>query len=264
MKNLLKADFYRIFKSKLTLISFIIAVVLPLLTTLLYLGMGFVLKSALADEAEVNSVKDLLNCESMLAGTFSYTSNLGLVVPIFSVILVMGDITSGTIRNKVVVGYKRHQIFASHFISVLCYALILMGIYAGSIAVFGIPILGHGSADHAKLISYLYFYILGFVGITVIAAVICFFSLSLLNVAGSAVLSMVVFISLGILSSILSMSDKDVFVHITRFIPGVVVSSHMSENIKLVAFLEGLAGDLIFAIGFYLGGTFIFNSKDLK
>jgi len=262
MKNLIKADLYRIFKSKLTLISFIIAAAIPLFTTLLYLGMGFVLKSTVGDEIE--SVKDLLNSESLLAGTFSYTNNLGLAVPIFAVVLIMNDVTSGTIRNKIVYGYKRHQIFASHYISILCYCLILMGIYAASIALFGTTILGHGAVDKAKALSYLYFYILGFVGVAVVAAIACFFSLSLLNVAGSAVLSLVVCIFFGILTTIFSISDKDFFVHLTRFIPSAVIGHQLYENITLIMFLEGLAGDLIFLASFYLGGTFIFSNRDIK
>jgi len=104
MKNLLKADFYRIFKQKLIyliiIVSCLAGIAIPLLYKLMNKMMSF----------DCYSVKDIL------ANSFSTTCIVALVIPIFTAIIIYQDYSSGIIRNKILAGYTRTKIFLSNFI----------------------------------------------------------------------------------------------------------------------------------------------------
>ena len=263
MNNLIKTDFYRILKAKITYVSFIIAAVVPLLLALLYLGIRTVLKNV--GEPEDAMVIDLLlGGEVMLTSTFSFTNNIGLALPVFAVIIVMSDVNSGTIRNKLILGYKRHQIFASHFVTSFIYCLVLMGIYAAMTALFGGTILGLSTFDYETGISFTYFYILGLLGMAFVAAVSCSLSLSLLNMPGSIIIGIVICLLFGGLASILSSFDYSSFEYFAYLLPAFVINAFPAHQISIVMFLEGLAGIVIFGGIFYVVGSLIFGKRDLK
>ena len=118
MLNLLKADFFRILKTKIVYVSLIIAFVLPLLMSGLVAGVVGLI--GYDDPETASAATQLISNQLLIQTTFSSTQNFGIIVPVFTVIVIMADISSGTVRNKLIYGYKRHEIFASHFITSLC------------------------------------------------------------------------------------------------------------------------------------------------
>lgn len=111
MTRLLKADFKRFFKDKLFLVSCIIALVFSIINPLLY---KLIFSSLLKFEMEELGM--VLDLNSLYFQSFSLSNNLGLIVPILIVIIIFKDFSFGTIRNKIIAGHNRTNIFLSLFI----------------------------------------------------------------------------------------------------------------------------------------------------
>ena len=58
----------------------------------------------------------VLDLNSLYFQSFSLSNNLGLIVPILIVIIIFKDFSFGTIRNKIIAGHNRTNIFLSLFI----------------------------------------------------------------------------------------------------------------------------------------------------
>lgn len=261
MTRLLKSDFYRLLKSKLSIITMIIAVVLPLFAALMIYAISLLLESI--DPESVG----LLGGQVLIASCFSFTNNFGIILPIFAAIFIMLDITSGTVRNKTILGYRRYQIYASHFIVTLTYCLVGIGLYAGMTVAFSSLILGTIELTEAQLLSYVYYFILGFISFALVAAVATFFSLSTLNSAGAVILTLATCLVFGLVSSILSFFDfsgNEVATHIVRFVPCYLTSVFSTGTIDAIMFIEALSGIIIFTAIFYILGNVIFSKRDLK
>lgn len=261
MTRLLKSDFYRLLKSKLSIVTMIIAVVLPLLAALMIYVIGLLLESI--DPESVG----LLGGQVLISSCFSFTNNFGIILPIFAAIFIMLDISSGTVRNKIILGYNRYQIYASHFIVTLTYCLVGIALYAGMTLAFSSLILGTIELTEAQLLSYVYYFILGFISFALVASIATFFSLSTLNSAGSVILTLATCLVIGLVSSILSFFDfsgNEVVTHILRFIPCYLTGVFATSQIDSIMFIEGLAGIIIFTAIFYILGNVIFSRRDLK
>ena len=185
-------------------------------------------------------------------------------MPVFVVIIIMSDISNGTIRNKIIYGYKRHQIFASHFLSAFVYCFVLMSVYAGFTALFSCLFLGAPELDAARRLTYLYFYILGLLSMAVIVAIATMLSLSTMSSPISMIVTIAICILLGFATTLLASFPMDKAEVFLRFIPYYVLAKAPSENITTAMFLEGLGGFAIFTALFYGLGTFLFIKRDLK
>ena len=111
MTRLLKADFKRFFKDKLFLVSCIIALVFSFITPLLY---KLIFSSLL--QFEMEELGMILNLNTLFFQSFSLSNNAGMIVPILIVIIIFKDFSFGTIRNKIIAGHNRTNIFLSLFI----------------------------------------------------------------------------------------------------------------------------------------------------
>ena len=110
MVNLLRADFFRVLRTKIVYISLIIAIVLPIFVE----GV-----TALTEAAAKSVYPEYVSTgagNQYLLGSFSPVMGFSFIFAVFPVIVIMMDFGNGTIRNKVIHGYTRHQIFAAHFI----------------------------------------------------------------------------------------------------------------------------------------------------
>ena len=103
MKNLLKADFYSLIRSKLTYILLIICIALPVFSVLTSVLINNIFESEIMNDPEFSEIGGMLfTGRSIMFSSFSLTNNTGLIIPIFIGIFTMSDIRHGTIRNKVI------------------------------------------------------------------------------------------------------------------------------------------------------------------
>ena len=262
MKNLLKADFYRLLKNKLVFVSLIIAAVLPIIIALVILGLREMLIAL--DPTSREALEMVLNANVLLGSSFSLTNNFGIILPVFASIIILSDVSAGTIRNKIILGYKRRQIFASHYLTTLVYCLVMIIIYAGMTALWSSIILGIGEISGTRAVSMVYYYVLGLVSFAVVSAIATSLSLLLMNNAGSILLTIGICLGLGLLVSLLTSFDYSSYESVAYFIPNFVLTLFNSKDITATMFLEGLAGSIAFGGLFYLGGTIGFAKRDLK
>ena len=263
MIRLLKADFYRLFKNKLVLIGFIAAAVLPLLLTLVMLA-ARTFMTWLGPEYAAQ-VEALLTARVLISTSFSFSNNFGVILPLFATLVIMSDVSSGGVRNKIIAGHKRHQIYASHFLTILIYSLLSIAIYAAMTAVWSLVFFGTSSISSDYIVSYVYFYILGFAGYLFVAAVTTCMSLMTLNMPAAIISSLAICFVIGLIPQFIGLIDYSPFEHAVNFLPNFVVAmAQMKPDITPVAFIEGICGTLLFAGAFYLAGVLRFNKRDLK
>ena len=124
MRNLYLTDLKRILKDKLFLVTCILAGVFAIINPLL----NKVLFEAL-DLGEMLGM--MVSAKSMLFSSFLPSDNVGLIMPILIAVVVCKDFGHGTVRNKIISGRSRTEIFLSHLFSsatVMCAVMLLQGL----------------------------------------------------------------------------------------------------------------------------------------
>ena len=124
MFDLLKTDLKRVVKDKLFLILCIVAAVFAVVNPLLYK-----LLFAMADMGL--DLGMVIDAKTLCFASFSPGSNLGLIMPIFAAIVLCKDFSQGTVRNKIVCGRSRTDIFLSMFLTctvVMCAVMLFHGV----------------------------------------------------------------------------------------------------------------------------------------
>ena len=122
---------------------------------------------------------------------------VGIFFAVFISLFLGTEYSDSTIRNKMMVGHTRRQIYFSYYLTCLIGAIIMeIGWFIGGLT--GIPLLGSFTADTKMLIQY-FVSILLFT--TVLTALFVGISLILPNKAGSAVLQIILILILIFLSA---------------------------------------------------------------
>ena len=178
MKNLLKADFYRARKDKLLLIGLLVSIGLVLMQVLLIKGL---VSASSAADADAEVIGNALGT-SGLALWFNGISIMGnttqYIIPIFLTIFFVKEFSDRTIRNKLIVGYSRTQIFFSIIIvhavlSVIIYfTTSMIGLLFGSL-LFGFGATFNGSVIGLMVVGFIIEFFLSYVliGFAIIFAI---------------------------------------------------------------------------------------------
>ena len=263
MKRLLATDLRSLLKSKLTLIGLIIAVTLPLLIVLVFVGIRALMKM---DDPEMDAFVDMtINAKTVISTSFSLTSNVGIVLPVFSGIIVGFDLTAGTIRNKLIAGCSRTKVYCSHLIVATIFNVGTIAVYAGALALFSLIMMPYGPAvTQTEALSILYFYILGFLSFIFMATLSTFFALAFASMPLTIILTIATGMLLGLLASILGFINYDDYKYWLNLVPGFASNLYQMSTIDLPAFLEGAAIYIFLGGGLTAGGIALFNNKDLK
>ena len=126
MRELIQADLKRVIKDKLLLVLAILAVVFALITPL-----TFALVFSVIDVSEEPMLAALVSAKGMFFQSFSMTNNMGFIAPILLAIVLYKDFSYGTVRNKIISGKSRSQIFLSTFIvcSLVLVCLIMLSAF---------------------------------------------------------------------------------------------------------------------------------------
>lgn len=174
MLELLKVDLLRFFKSKITIVLLIVGFVLPFLSVLIVLletnmvdrnGFGFIADQFLSTPAEIIST----NC--------SLTSDFGLVILIMGGILLDRDRKSGFLRNKLICGKTRTQVYCSNFIATFVFYLCFI-VYSVFVSLFlNYIMVGFGTTEEDLTIQILKSIGLGLLGLIMASSLATFISL---------------------------------------------------------------------------------------
>ena len=126
MRELIQADLKRVIKDKLLLVLAILAVVFALITPL-----TFALVFSVIDVSEEPMLAALVSAKGLFFQSFSMTNNMGFIAPVLLAIVLYKDFSYGTVRNKIISGKSRSQIFLSTFIvcSLVLVCLIMLSAF---------------------------------------------------------------------------------------------------------------------------------------
>lgn len=120
MFDLVRAELIRVFKDKLFIILTIILSIYAVVSMLLYLGIGSIFQNM--DQS--SSMRDIFAAEEIALVNLSPFSNAGLVILILLLITFGKDYMQGTVRNKLIMGKSRSEVF---FANVIVSVIIVLG-----------------------------------------------------------------------------------------------------------------------------------------
>lgn len=267
MRRLLKADFFHLRKSRLTLIAVILAVAFPVLIVLLYAGVNLLVDN------------DFIDANTIIGSAFSLTNNIGLVLPVFAGIIVCLDCSNGTLRNKVIAGNRRSSIYLSHLLISMLFTVAVILLYAivtSALALIFFPFRWNDVLPLGKEI--LYFALYGVMSFAFIATVSTMFALIFRSVAPTIILTIVFSILLLMVNSFLVVLDYEKFKYVVYFIPtfasnifnlsgsGSILSllNPGANASRDLIFAEGMLSYVVFGALHTLIGLFFFKKRDLK
>ena len=272
MGRLLKADFFSLLKSKITYVVLGICIGMPLLMVLLYVGIGAATNSMAGEDLFSSVIKG----RDLMFSTFSLSSNVGLVIPIFTGILVMGDLRNGTVRNKVIMGKKRSSIYWSQlfvsttFCVVMCLISFLV-ITAGSLIFFKY---GY-EPSLAETWNFTKALIIGLLTFVYVATLTTFIAMSTKSTGLTIVFTLLVVVGTSLICNLSFLVPEDSFLlYIFYLVPTYGASTISSNTLNLLSGgVEMLSNKVfLFCLNSLLGfsalntllGILIFNKADLK
>lgn len=273
MLKIIKSSLYKLSKDWTFRITLIIGAALALLLNLLYFGIDLVIGSSSVHFA---------SGQNALISSLSPVQNFGLTVPINLIIFTIGEFNCGTIRNKIIAGNKKTNIYFGLLITGLIFSLSLMAVYI--LLAFGIGCI-FGGFDPNGVISlgtipegFLWKYILqGVMVYIMIVALAIFFATLTRNVGATMPIVIVLIMFLyfwGLIDRVQIIADstinnatepiKDDF---TVWInPLFTFGANMTALYQIddSSFVASLVTPFYWAVLFATGGVIIFNKRDVK
>ncbi len=264
MRNLLAADIYRYRKDILFKVAFILIGVFVAMNCGLYM----VLKNTMDDIEELGGVGDMICGRYLFGSAFSTGSNVGMVVPIFAGAIVCKDFSMGTIRNKIIRGYSRNQIYMSHFITSICFGALMITVYALANLGFGSLLLGYSpkgmDAEQVKFV--LVSLLAGMIVFAAMSAIVTLFATATGSMGLSIVLYVALILGLSIIESVVTIFPKiPKFVKkIVEALPSSLYANVCSGSLKWSYYARNMAISAVLIVVLYLVGLMIFKKKDQK
>ena len=232
---------------------------------------------------------------NMLLTSFNPADNFGLAIPICLITFVCLEFSQGAIRNKIIAGHSKFQIYTSLVISGLILAFALLFVYAGLCTLLGTIFGGFDLDEPIVLISLsiLGAYVDGLyvfeMIVTAIVVYICivsytvFFAALFRSVGPCIPVVVIVLIMLSVGGTMISLIadalESDALVNFVKFTDplyvisgGGVETTYIVENdnpktyisIETSAFVATIINNLVYAGAFYAGGALIFMKRDVK
>lgn len=276
MAKLLKVDLKRILKDKLLLVVAIIGVVLALTTPLIY---KFIYLFLGADDTGL--LGSLLSIKTMFYSSFSLSNNIGFIIPVFLLIIMSKDFSYGTIRNKIISGSSRTNVFLSMFISCSIVIVLAMLAYAALNGLLTVALFSNEMASITKEgVSYFVLSILFEILIYIfIAALLSFINVFAKNAGLKIILYVALAFGLMMIYSIIQVSMSVLIINGTEnqllidLLEALLKLNVFYSNAGIIGAVDKyIAEDIIYILVSTILGTGLFvflgivsmNKKDIK
>lgn len=276
MTNLLKADFKRIFKDKLFFVVCIIGLVFAVLTPFINFGMLELLSSQGMQSEEIEFLTGgQITAKYIFFMAFSPANDFGLIMPILFAVILCKDFSQGTVRNKILSGKSRSQIFLSTYISTAIMFVALILIYA--FMSLGVSLILFDYSTTPFTIND-FWYALGSVGLWIavylaISAIVCLIAYVMKNVGLTMVMVIAVSMGVSLIGGLISMAGgmlqysnqflADLLTIVANALP-FSASHGLGVSFNVVNVIVSLLASIAMAVGFVFLGIKVFNKKDLK
>lgn len=285
MKELFISYLYRLRRDLAFRITLIIGGGLALILALVYLGLSFIVEA------------NIISGQMMLISSLSPSSNFGLAIPLNLITFTVMEFNNGIIRNKVISGHSKKQIYLSLFLNGLVFTFSLMALYAalcyGLGSLLGLIKIGEEIPPELAALSgsYADFYFLKLIvsAIFIYIAITAFtiFIATLFRGIGPSIPVVLVVIVLGATIGALIASfaaDQEGVIWAVRVIDpyyplgatefevvgqyfdpttGNLVDIH-ATTIYNETFVSGIISNLTYTALFTVGGLLLFTHRDIK
>lgn len=256
MINLFKASLYKLFKEKTFFITLIIGTVLAILIPVL-----------------MHAILETTGGEFMLMSSVSIGSNFGLTVPINLTVLTVAEFTTGTLRNKIIAGYRKSKIYISLLFSGLVFTLILMLFYISLNVLMG-TILGGFDINKIGGSSFIWPYLAMTLCCYIFVSTLSIFvATSIRNIGASIPIMVVALVFLSIIPTFMLLSDNETAKQALQWIDPVYCINMYGSADALVpggmlpidnVIAPGIASPLIYSVIFVTLGIIEFSRRDVK
>lgn len=254
MRNLIKTDFKKILTDKLLIIAFAVSIGLAFFIPAVYFALQEI--SVNTNNPLMFSVRDIA-----MPSSFNIVSDVGLLVIVFITLIIGKEFSNGNIRNKIIVGNKRRDVYISLFIVTyvtLVGLMILSTIIMTLTGLIFFPYDIYGSTTGDIIGSLFIGLLIGIITISFVVALSCFFTIALNNVA----LGIVTPILLFFLLTFIQMAELPNWVYYINVENTLTTLGTHKYDIEEV--LLRLLPTIIFTPTLLISGIAIFNKKDLK
>lgn len=277
MRKLISADFYRLKKDWGLWIT---------AAAMFALSLFKIIDSAIFNNKDVVEVKLTLN-DCM----FELLTFIGMAFAVFISLFLGKEFSDGTIRNKLIVGHKRENIYFSNYIMCLVGSLFIyaMMLISGFI---GIVFLGKWQGNISQMIIYI---IMGVFITASISAFLTLLGMLVTNRAVNAVFSIIIALVLSIIASVfysglsepeftrefISMTmdsvqygpeipnpsyvsgfQRQIYEFLIQFMPQG--QSILIANDEITKPVLNIVYSALITVGINIAGVFAFKKKDLK
>lgn len=265
MFNLIKADLFRIKKDKNLIIALIIMGVFAIITPLVYAIMNNVGGEDLA-ELEQMGMNLSFNGKFMFTSAMSLTQNFGMILPLLAGILVCKEFGMGTIRNKIISGHTKRNVYISLLLSTMIFVVSLYVIYELIALIFGSIVLGYGTEINGKEILFVLKSLLaGILIYAAITALLVFISTLTRSIGLTIVLQIVSVLILTLIGSVYSFPGMPEAVEtVTKAIPTYQIARICSYDADTALFITSYISSVLYIIILSLSGILFFNRADQK
>lgn len=277
MLNLLKNDLLRIIKDKTIIVIIAITVSLAFARPLISALPGFIYNQ-LNPENKIN-VREQAAAFDLFLESFSINGAVGILAPIFLIILIAKDINFGTIRNKIILGYSRTKIYLSYLLTAFISMVVIMFGYAILTLLFSLAFFNPfaNNIDVGQYIGFIFLML--FVYLILYAFIISFVLFTRISLKGNAstiAIYIVVILSLELLgvtcfaiSEFFIDINGNVSFNIFTFLSNINPIYYIGETSSLDKFylsdlLWMTIPTLIYASLNIFFGLLIINKKDIK
>ena len=289
MGRLFKAFFFKLSRDLTFRIVLIIGAGIAFFVTALYLLIDLGIEG-LAGE----SIK-FLTGPNMLLTSLNPVDNFGLAIPICLITFTCLEFSQGTIRNKIIAGHSKFQIYASLVLSGLVLTFALLIVYTGICTLIGIVFGGFDlsnpiiiltlsiSGAYAEPLYIIQMLIIAVVVYIAIVSYTVFFAALFRNIGPCIPVVIIVLMMLALGGSIVAMIgevlESDTLVNIVKIVDPLYVISgggtdftYIIENdsakqyvsLETGAFAANIINNLVYAAIFFVGGALIFVKRDVK
>ena len=290
MGRLFKAFFFKLSRDLTFRIVLIIGAGIAFFVTALYLMIDLGMEGLSGEE----NIK-FLTGPNMLLTSFNPVDNFGLAIPICLITFICLEFTQGTIRNKIIAGHSKFQIYSSLILSGLVLTFALLIVYAGLCTLIGTIFGGFDLSKPIIIITLsisgayaepIYIWQMIITAIVVYIAIVSytvFFAALFRNIGPCIPVVVIVLMMLSLGGSIVAMIgevlESDTLVNIVKVIDPLYVISGggLESNIVIVndnargymsiekdAFIATIINNLVYAGIFFAGGAYIFAKRDVK
>lgn len=251
MFNILNASFYRLKKNKIFWFTVIITIGIACFMLITrYLDGIEKLNYGIPQE----TINQLLKSTDNLL--LDYLNFIGFFIALFTSLFIGAEYSDGTIRNKIVVGHSRKNIYLSNLIISIVVGLLLELIYLLIISVVAIPIFGGIQMSLSKF---------GFILLDIImiiisyASIFSFISLICSNITTSTVICLLLMLVMFVASGVSSLPFIKNIIPVGQAMSLVNSYSRNTMNVEILSLYSIILTIIVNSLGLIL-----FKNKELK